>query len=59
MFDDVKEFNKFETTLRGAGVPSAVDPRQGWALTVNAKLSRRNIVGNSRGQGQVRSPWVP
>ncbi|KAJ5139561.1 hypothetical protein N7448_002969 [Penicillium atrosanguineum] len=59
MFDDVKEFNRFQTILREAGVPGAIDPRQNGTLTVHAELSRRNVVGKGRGQGQARSILVP
>lgn len=59
MFDDVKKFNQFQTTLREAGVPGAVNPRQNGTLAVNAELSRRNVAGKARGQGQARSILVP
>ncbi|KAJ5678429.1 uncharacterized protein N7477_004062 [Penicillium maclennaniae] len=59
MFDDVKDFNQFQTTLREAGVPGAINPRQSGTLTVNAEPSRRNVVGKGRSQGQARDLLVP
>lgn len=59
MLDGVKEFNDFQTTLREAGVPGAVDPRGGRILTTNLGVSRRITTLGGRGRGQARSIMIP
>jgi len=59
MFDDVKEFNKFQTTLRESGVPNSLQPRRDGTLATNPRRSGRGAIGRGKGRNQSKTILVP
>lgn len=52
MFDEVLEFNKFQSKLRDLGVAGFLDPGRDDTLTINPRRDRKEI---GRGKGKPRS----
>jgi hypothetical protein len=59
IFDEVKEFNKFQSALRDSGVPDSLKPRQDGTLTINTDRSGRKPIGRGRYKGQSKSILIP